>query len=112
MGCFGLSEPANGSDAAAASTTARREAEGWVLNGTKAWITNAHDAHAAIVIATTDKANRTTLTLALSCTLTLNSTPTVLTLTLSFTRNNPNPNENPNPDPNLNLILALILTLT
>ena len=27
----------------------------WVLNGTKAWITNAHDAHAAIVIATTDK---------------------------------------------------------
>jgi len=55
LGCFGLSEPGNGSDAAAASTTARLEGDEWVLNGTKAWITNAHDAHAAIVIATTDK---------------------------------------------------------
>jgi len=55
LGCFGLSEPGNGSDAAAASTTAIREGNEWVLNGTKAWITNAHDAHAAIVIATTDK---------------------------------------------------------
>jgi len=55
LGCFGLSEPGNGSDAAAASTTARLDGEEWVLNGTKAWITNAHDAHAAIVIATTDK---------------------------------------------------------
>ena len=55
LGCFGLSEPGNGSDAAAASTTAVLEGGEWVLNGTKAWITNAHDAHAAIVIATTDK---------------------------------------------------------
>jgi len=55
LGCFGLSEPGNGSDAAAASTTARLDGDEWVLNGTKAWITNAHDAHAAIVIATTDK---------------------------------------------------------
>ena len=55
LGCFGLSEPGNGSDAAAASTTARLDGNEWVLNGTKAWITNAHDAHAAIVIATTDK---------------------------------------------------------
>jgi len=55
LGCFGLSEPGNGSDAAAASTTARLEGDEWVINGTKAWITNAHDAHAAIVIATTDK---------------------------------------------------------
>ena len=55
LGCFGLSEPGNGSDAAAASTTAKLEGDEWVLNGTKAWITNAHDAHAAIVIATTDK---------------------------------------------------------
>jgi len=56
LGCFGLSEPGNGSDAAAASTTAKLVGDEWVLNGTKAWITNAHDAHAAIVIATTDKA--------------------------------------------------------
>ena len=55
LGCFGLSEPGNGSDAAAASTTARLDGEEWVISGTKAWITNAHDAHAAIVIATTDK---------------------------------------------------------
>ena len=55
LGCFGLSEPGNGSDAAAASTTARLEGDEWVINGTKAWITNAHDAHAAVVIATTSK---------------------------------------------------------
>lgn len=55
LGCFGLSEPGNGSDAAAASTTATLDGDHWVLDGTKAWITNAHDAHAAVVIATTDK---------------------------------------------------------
>ena len=55
LGCFGLSEPGNGSDSAAASTTANKDGDHYVLNGTKAWITNAHDAHAAIVIATTDR---------------------------------------------------------
>jgi butyryl-CoA dehydrogenase len=55
LGCFGLSEPGNGSDAAAAATTAHDAGDHWVLNGTKAWITNAHDADAAIVMATTDK---------------------------------------------------------
>jgi butyryl-CoA dehydrogenase len=55
LGCFGLSEPGNGSDSAAAATTATLDGDEWVLNGTKAWITNAHDAHAAIVVATTDK---------------------------------------------------------
>lgn len=55
LGCFGLSEPGNGSDAAAASTTATKDGDTYVINGTKAWITNAHDAHAAIVLATTDK---------------------------------------------------------
>ena len=56
LGCFALSEPGNGSDAGAASTTARREGDGWVLDGTKAWITNAHEADCALVMATTDKA--------------------------------------------------------
>lgn len=56
LGCFGLSEPGNGSDAGAASTTAVEDGDGYVLNGTKAWITNAHEADAAIVFATTDKA--------------------------------------------------------
>lgn len=55
LGCFGLSEPGNGSDAGAASTTAREDGDDWVLNGTKAWITNAAEADAAVVFATTDK---------------------------------------------------------
>ncbi|GMI30745.1 hypothetical protein TeGR_g12734 [Tetraparma gracilis] len=55
LGCFGLSEPGNGSDAGAASTTAVKEGSEYVISGTKAWITNAHDADAAVVFATTDK---------------------------------------------------------
>jgi len=55
LGCFGLSEPGNGSDAGAASTTARDAGSEWILNGTKAWITNAHEANCAVVFATTDK---------------------------------------------------------
>lgn len=45
----------NGSDAGAASTTARLVGDEWVLNGTKAWITNSWDASATVVFATTDK---------------------------------------------------------
>jgi butyryl-CoA dehydrogenase len=56
IGCFGLSEPGNGSDAGAATTTATLDGDEWVINGTKAWITNAHEAGAAVVFATTDKA--------------------------------------------------------
>ncbi|KAG7231779.1 hypothetical protein INR49_010384 [Caranx melampygus] len=55
VGCFALSEPGNGSDAGAASTTARQEGDEWILNGTKAWITNSWDASATVVFATTDK---------------------------------------------------------
>ncbi|OEU14980.1 acyl CoA dehydrogenase [Fragilariopsis cylindrus CCMP1102] len=57
IGCFCLSEPGNGSDAGAATTTAILDGDSgdWILNGTKAWITNAHEADAAIVFATTDK---------------------------------------------------------
>ncbi|XP_017727594.1 PREDICTED: short-chain specific acyl-CoA dehydrogenase, mitochondrial isoform X1 [Rhinopithecus bieti] len=55
IGCFALSEPGNGSDAGAASTTARAEGDSWVLNGTKAWITNAWEASAAVVFASTDR---------------------------------------------------------
>ncbi|KAI4890421.1 hypothetical protein NFI96_010807, partial [Prochilodus magdalenae] len=55
VGCFALSEPGNGSDAGAATTLARQEGDEWVLNGTKAWITNCWDASAAVVFATTDK---------------------------------------------------------
>ncbi|XP_061886818.1 short-chain specific acyl-CoA dehydrogenase, mitochondrial isoform X1 [Entelurus aequoreus] len=55
VGCFSLSEPGNGSDAGAASTVAHQDGDEWVLNGTKAWITNSWDASATVVFATTDK---------------------------------------------------------
>ncbi|KAK4010718.1 hypothetical protein OUZ56_019848 [Daphnia magna] len=56
VGCFALSEPGNGSDAGAASTTAVASSDGgWKLNGTKAWITNGYESEATVVFATTDK---------------------------------------------------------
>jgi len=55
IGCFCLSEPGNGSDAGAASTTATKDGDDWIINGTKAWITNAYEADATVVFATTDK---------------------------------------------------------
>ena len=50
-----LSEPGNGSDAGAASCTAVEDGDSFILNGAKAWITNAHDAKYGVVFATTDK---------------------------------------------------------
>jgi butyryl-CoA dehydrogenase len=44
IGCFGLSESGNGSDAGAASTTVKRDGDFYILNGSKAWITNAKEA--------------------------------------------------------------------
>jgi butyryl-CoA dehydrogenase len=58
LGCFALSEPGNGSDAGAARCTATLERDQWVLNGTKSWITNGYEANAAIVFATTDRAQK------------------------------------------------------
>ncbi|XP_039752242.1 short-chain specific acyl-CoA dehydrogenase, mitochondrial [Pararge aegeria] len=55
VGCFALSEPGNGSDAGAASTTAKINGDKWVLNGTKCWITNGYESKASVVFATTDK---------------------------------------------------------
>lgn len=54
LGCFALSEPGNGSDAAAASCKAVLSGDAYVLNGTKAWVTNGYEADAAIVFATTN----------------------------------------------------------
>jgi alkylation response protein AidB-like acyl-CoA dehydrogenase len=51
-------EPGTGSDVAGVQTTARPTADGWVLNGTKRFITMALVCDLAIVIATTDRAKR------------------------------------------------------
>jgi alkylation response protein AidB-like acyl-CoA dehydrogenase len=56
LGAWGLTEPGSGSDAAAMKTQATREGGDWVLNGTKAFITNAGVAQVAVVMAVTDPA--------------------------------------------------------
>jgi len=54
LGGLGLTEPGSGSDAASLRTTARRDGDSWVLNGEKAWITNAGFASWYVVVAVTD----------------------------------------------------------
>jgi len=49
IGCFGLTEPDFGSNPAGMITTARKNGDGWVLNGAKMWITNGSMADIAIV---------------------------------------------------------------
>ena len=56
LGCFALSEPEAGSDPRALRTTARPEGDGFVLNGTKNFITNGPVADVALVLAATDQA--------------------------------------------------------
>ena len=53
LGAFALTEPASGSDAASLKTTARRNGEGYVLNGTKVFITNIGRAGLYVVFART-----------------------------------------------------------
>lgn len=55
IGCFGLTEPNFGSNPSGMLTRAKRDRDGWVLNGSKAWITNGSMAHIAIVWAKTDE---------------------------------------------------------
>ncbi len=53
IGCFGLTEPDYGSDPAGMITTAKKTADGWLLNGAKMWITNGSMADVAVVWAQT-----------------------------------------------------------
>src|SRR6185312_13803987 len=53
LGAFALTEPASGSDAASLKTTARRQGDGYVLSGTKVFITNIGRAGLYIVFART-----------------------------------------------------------
>jgi butyryl-CoA dehydrogenase len=55
LGCFGLTEPEAGSDAAAQKTTAVRKGDGYVINGSKNWITNGPVADAIVLFAMTDR---------------------------------------------------------
>jgi len=54
IGCFGLTEPDFGSNPEGMRTKAVRRGEGWVLNGTKRWITNGSIADVALIWAQTD----------------------------------------------------------
>jgi alkylation response protein AidB-like acyl-CoA dehydrogenase len=59
LGAWGLTEPGSGSDAAALATRAELRGGQWVLNGSKAFITNASVAATAVVMARTDPDRRT-----------------------------------------------------
>jgi alkylation response protein AidB-like acyl-CoA dehydrogenase len=58
IGCYALTEPNAGSDAASIETTAREEGDSYILNGEKIWITNGISAQVAIVFATRDRSAR------------------------------------------------------
>ena len=55
---FALTEPQAGSDAGAIATTAVKDGDFFVLNGTKQWITNAGEAELNTIIALTDRVQR------------------------------------------------------
>ncbi|MDR1797516.1 MAG: acyl-CoA dehydrogenase [Clostridiales Family XIII bacterium] len=55
IGAFGLTEPAAGTDAASQQTTAEDAGGHWLINGTKAFITNGDEAGTFVVFAMTDK---------------------------------------------------------
>jgi butyryl-CoA dehydrogenase len=55
LGCFGLTEPASGSDASNMDTVAVRDGDEWVINGSKNWITNGPHADVIVVFCCTDR---------------------------------------------------------
>jgi alkylation response protein AidB-like acyl-CoA dehydrogenase len=56
IGCWSLTEPFAGSDAAGTRTRAVREGDFWILNGSKTFTTNAHYADVCVAMAVTDRA--------------------------------------------------------
>ena len=56
LGCFGLTEPDTGSDAANQKTRAKKTDTGWVINGAKMWISMGNYAKVALIFAQTDPA--------------------------------------------------------
>ena len=59
LGCFALSEPGTGSDAAAQTCMAVRDGDGWAIAGTKNWITNGPQADTTVLIARNDRSKGT-----------------------------------------------------
>lgn len=57
IGCFSLTEPGSGSDAGAARCMAVETDDGWVINGTKNFVTNGADAHVTVLFAVSDPDN-------------------------------------------------------
>lgn len=57
IGCFSLTEPGSGSDAGAARCAAVEDKNGWVINGTKSFVTNGLQAHVIVLFAVTDPSN-------------------------------------------------------
>src|SRR5712691_4772093 len=55
LGAWGLTEPGSGSDASGMRTVAVKDGHGWVLNGTKNFITNASYANISVILAVTDR---------------------------------------------------------
>lgn len=55
LGCYALSEPGTGSDAANQTATATRDGDGWILNGTKNWITNGPEADVSVAFFMSDR---------------------------------------------------------
>ena len=58
IGAWGLTEPGSGSDASGMRTTAVKDGNEWVLNGTKNFITNATYANISVVLAVTDRSDQ------------------------------------------------------
>src|SRR5256885_9151539 len=59
IGAWGLTEPSSGSDAGSARMSATKTKGGWILNGTKTFITNGGHADVLVVLAVTDRAAHT-----------------------------------------------------
>jgi alkylation response protein AidB-like acyl-CoA dehydrogenase len=55
LGCWSLTEPQSGSDAGGTRTTARRDADGWIINGAKTFTTNGHYADVCVAMAVTEE---------------------------------------------------------